>query len=407
MVMKKNCITARLRAFFLSKEHKMTSKAAYFDHGATSPLRKCAYKAMKPFLKFKFGNAASVHSSGQEAKHAVDAARDIIAGLLGVQSSEIIFTSGGSESIALSLIGAYTGNRHRGQHILTSPVEHGATIGVMDFLGDEMGAEIQIVNVDSDGIIKLDELESKLRDDTVLVSIMRVNNITGTIQPIEKVVKMCKGRDIIVQSDCVQSFGKIPTNLGTLGIDLSMASAHKFGGPKGIGFMYVRQGTHLKNMMATSHEFGSRAGTVNVAGVVGMATALEDAFEELPELMERLKGFRKRLFGCIKDVAPDAEINGSLEHCIPATMNIQLPGCEGEMLVYALDQAGIEASAGSACTSGATEPSHVLTAMGRSKVEALNTLRLSMGYSTSKKDIDKFVKEFPGVYERVKSKSVV
>jgi cysteine desulfurase len=403
----KNRITARIRAFFLSVGHNMNSKAQYFDHGATSPLRKSAYKAMKPFLKHKFGNAASAYSIGREAKHAVDAARDLIAGLLSVESSEIIFTSGGSESIALSLIGAYTGNRHRGRHILMSPIEHAATIGVLDFLKDEMGADIQIVSVDSDGIIKLDDFESKIRDDTVLVSIMRVNNETGTIQPVEIIVEMCKGKNIIVQSDCVQSFGKTPTDLRALGIDLAMASAHKFGGPKGVGFMYVRQGTYLKSLIPTSHEFGFRAGTVNVAGVVGMAAALEEASEELPELMERMKGFRERLFDCIKNVAPDAEINGSLEHCIPATLNVLLPGCEGEMLVYALDMAGIEASTGSACASGATEPSHVLIAMGRNKVEALNTLRLSMGYSTTRKEIDKFIREFPGVYERIKSKSVV
>ncbi len=385
----------------------MTTKAAYFDHGATSPLRKCAYKAMKPFLKHKFGNAASAYSIGQEAKHALDASRDIIADLVGAESNEIIFTSGGSESIALSLIGAYTGNRHRGRHILISAIEHAATIGVLDFLHDEMGAEIQSVSVDSDGIIKLDDFESKIRDDTVLVSIMRVNNETGTIQPIEKIVEMCKGKDIIVQSDCVQSFGKTPTDLAALGIDLAMASAHKFGGPKGVGFMFVRQGTHLKSLIPTSHEFGFRAGTVNVAGVVGMAAALEEATEELPELMERLKGFRERLFDCIKDVAPDVEINGSPKHCIPATLNVLLPGCEGEMLVYALDMVGIEASTGSACASGATEPSHVLIAMGRNKTEASNTLRLSMGYSTTEKEIDKFIKEFPGVYERVKAGSVV
>jgi cysteine desulfurase len=380
----------------------MTSRTAYFDHGATSPLRKSAFQAMKPFLEDKFANPASAHSMGLEARHALDGARDRIADILKVDSREIIFTSGGTEGIILSLVGAYIGNRHRGRHILTSSIEHSATLTILDFLKNEMGAEVETVDVDRDGILQLDDFERKLRDDTVLVSIMRVNNEIGTIQPVEKVAEICKLKNTIVHSDCVQSFGKIPTDLSRLNIDIAIASPHKYGGPRGSGFMYIRQGTYIKNICESSHEFGLRAGTVNIAGAVGTSVALQEAVNDLPELLPILADFRRQLLDCIMEVAPDASINGSPDICIPSTLNVYLPGCEGEVLVQALDMEGIETSAGSACHSGANEPSHVLTAMGRSRLEALSNLRLSMGYTTSQQDVDKFVKVFPGVYGRVR-----
>ncbi|MCX6645912.1 MAG: cysteine desulfurase family protein [bacterium] len=380
----------------------MTSTTAYFDHGATSPLRNSAYEAMKPYMMEKFANPASAHRMGLEARHALDSARDRIADILGVDSREIIFTSGGTEGIILSLVGAYIGNKHRGRHILVSSIEHSATLTILDFLKNEMGAEVETVDVDRDGILQLDDFERKLRDDTVLVSVMRVNNEIGTIQPIERISEICKLENIIVQSDCVQSFGKILTDLKKLDVDIAIASSHKFGGPRGSGFMYVRQGTYIKNICESSHEFGLRAGTVNVAGAVGTSVALVEAIVELPGLIPRLADFRRQLLYCINNTASDASINGSSDHCIPSTLNVHLPGCEGEVLVQALDMDGIEAGAGSACHSGANEPSHVLTAMGRSRLEALSNLRLSMGYTTIQEEVDRFIKVFPGVYGRVR-----
>lgn len=380
----------------------MTPGPAYFDNAATSPLRKSAYKAMKPFLNKKFANPSSAHQLGLETRHALDAARDLAAETLGVDPREIIFTSGGTEGIILSLVGAYTGNKHRGKHILTSAIEHDATHNVLAFLANELGAEVEIIDVDSDGILELDDLEKKLRDDTVIVSVMRVNNETGVIQPVEKVSEICKPKNIIVISDCVQSFGKITTDLKALDVDIAIASSHKFGGPRGCGFMYIRKGTYLKNICETSHEFGFRAGTVNVAGAVGTSYAISEAVGELPDLLPRLADFRRQLLDCIMKIAPDAHVNGLEDQTIPATLNVLLPGCEGEVMVASLDMEGIQASTGSACHEGATEPSHVLTAMGHDRMSTLSSLRLSMGYTTSQKDVDRFVKKFPGVYKRVR-----
>jgi cysteine desulfurase len=356
---------------------------------------------MQPFMMYHFGNPSSAHKVGLWARHALDAARDNIANILGVDSREIIFTSGGTEGIILSLVGAYIGNKHRGNHILTSSIEHSATLTILDFLKNEMDAEVETVDVNRDGILQIDDFERKLRDDTVLVSVMRVNNETGTIQPVERISEFCKLKNIIIQSDCVQSLGKIPTDLKKLDVDIAIASSHKFGGPRGSGFMYIRQGTYIKNICESSHEFGLRAGTVNVAGAVGTSIALSEAVSELPDLIPRLADFRRQLLDCINNTASNAIINGSLDHCIPSTLNVHLPACEGEALVQALDMEGIEASAGSACHSGANEPSHVLTAMGRSRLQALSNLRLSMGYTTTQEEVDSFIKIFPKVYERV------
>ncbi len=385
----------------------MTDKVAYFDHASTSPVRKSVVKAMKPFFRDKFGNASSPYAHGREARAAVDEARDRIAGALGADSREIIFASGGTESIILGILGAAIGNRHRGNHIITTAFEHHAVSAVFDFLGNEMGFDTEIAGVNSEGMVLLDELGSKLRDDTVLVSVMAVNNEVGTIQRIEDVIELCRPEGTIVHSDAVQAVGKIPLDFHEMDLDLGSASAHKFGGPKGVGFIYVKAGTYLKPICEGSHEFGIRSGTENVAGIVGMAVAVEEAVKELPRLGKKLSGFGERIWDCIKSCSPDAQINGSADNRVPAILNVHLPGCEGEMLVLALDRVGVEASMGSACTTGSIDASHVLRAMGLRKSEALSSLRISMGYSTTKAEVDHFLDVFPNVYERVLSASVV
>lgn len=383
----------------------MRDRSAYFDFGATSPVRKSALDAMMPYFRDMYGNASSPHKLGRASRAAVDDARDRIASCLGVKSREIVFTSGGTESIINEIIGAFAGNRHRGKHIVTSEFEHSATRGILKFLEEEMGAEVTFVGIDGKGHVRLDELKSALRDDTVLVSVMLVNNEVGIIQDLKSVTEMCAPGGILVQSDTVQAFGKTEVDLYGLNVDLACASSHKFGGPKGVGFIYIKEGTYLKPLCQGSHEFGMRAGTENVPGIVGMAVALEEALKELPELKVRLGGYRKRILDCIRDSNSEAVLNGDQEKCIAATMNVQLPGCETEMLVLALDRFGVYASMGSACHSGSAEPSHVLKSMGLSSIDALNSLRVSMGYSTTEDEVDLFCEVFPEAYKQVAGKA--
>jgi len=376
---------------------------AYFDHGSTSPLRRCAYEAMQPWLKEGYGNASSPYSLGRESRAAVDSARDLISFSLGVNSREIIFTGCGTESLVLTLIGAYIGNRHKGNHVITTTFEHHATHAIFEFLRDEMGAEFEMVNVDENGLVKLDELESMLKDDTVLVSIMGVNNEVGTVQDLYAISDMCRKRGIILHSDFVQTIGKHSFDLTKGAIDLACASAHKFGGPKGVGFFYIREGVYVKNYCEGSHEFGLRSGTENVAGIVGMASATEAAIRDLPDALEAASGFRDQIWDCINSTAPGASFNGDQNHAVPMTFNVHLPDCDGEMMVLGLDRAGVATATASACLTGATEPSHVLKAMGVPRKDALSSLRISLGWSSTQDEIDHFKEVFPDVYNRVRN----
>ena len=361
---------------------------------------------MLPYLTDRFGNASSPYCSGREARKAVDNARDRIAALTGADSREIVMTSGGTEGLILGIIGGAVGNRHRGNHIITSAFEHHAVEAIFDFLCREMGFESDMVGIDSDGIVRPDELENLLRDDTVLVSVMAVNNEIGTIQPIGKIVEMCSSREILVHSDCVQAVGKMPLDFNDLGVDIATTSGHKYGGPKGTGFIYIRAGTHIKPICEGSQEFGIRSGTENIPGIVGMSAALEEAVNEREGLEKKLLDYRSQIIDCILSTAPDAKINGNPDKCVTAILNMLLPGIEGEMLVLGLDREGVETSTGSACHSGSTEPSHVLSALGLSKIDAQSSLRISMGHSTTQDDVDKFKSVFPKVYNRVKASAV-
>jgi cysteine desulfurase len=380
-------------------------KIAYLDHASTSPTRDRAIRAMEPFEREIWANAASSHAMGLDARAALDKAREKVARLLGVGAGpgEIIFTSGGTESIVLSLIGAAVGNRHRGNHIITTSFEHHATHAVFEFLSQQMGFETSTVGIDHEGKVRLDELERSIRDDTILVSVMAVNNEIGTVQDIRKVVEICEPRGILVHSDFVQAPGKIPIDFHGLDLDLAIMSGHKFGGPKGTGLLYVKQGTQLRPVCPGSHEFGIRAGTVNLPGIVGLSVALGDAVEEMSEIVQRLRGFKQRLWEHVKSVAPEAEVNGSLEKSVESILNVRLPGCIGESLVLLLSRAGVMVSTASACQSESTEPSHVLKALGIDFLEALSSVRISMGYSTTEDEIELFMKVFPEVYERAKA----
>ncbi|HDS30755.1 MAG TPA: cysteine desulfurase, partial [Firmicutes bacterium] len=302
----------------------MVSQTAYLDHASTSPTRKSSVDAMLPFFSKNFGNASSPYLQGRESRKAIDNSKDKIASLMECDSREIIFTSGGTEAIIIALVGAALGNRHRGNHLITSAFEHHAVHAVFDFLRDEMGFETEFFGVDENGIIRLDELERKVSNDTVLISAMAVNNEIGTIQPINEIVELCAGKNILVHSDFVQAIGKIPLSLGKIGVDIANVSGHKFGGPKGIGFLYMKSGTYLKPICSSSHEFGIRAGTENVGGIAGIASGLEEAIRETPELENRLTGFRKRILDCIFSVAPDAKINGNPDKSVVSIINLRM-----------------------------------------------------------------------------------
>jgi len=390
------------RGIFISQMTQAQRQTAYFDHASTSPARQSVVRAMEPFHREIFANASTTHAQGLEARAALDKARERVACNVGADPCEIIFTSGGTESIILSLIGAAVANRHRGCHILTTAFEHHAVHAVFDFLRQEMGFETGIVGIDGDGMVRLDELEANLRDDTTLVSVMAVNNEIGTIQDIRAVVDMCASRGIIVHSDFAQTFGKMDVDFHEIGVDLAAGSGHKFGGPKGTGSMYVKEGTLITPLCKSSHEFGIRAGTVNVPGVVGLSIAVEDAASEAPEVVRRLAGFRDQLWNHIRTVAPDARINGAIEKTLPSILNVRFPGCNGESMLLMLSKAGIAVTTASACQSENPEPSHVLTAIGIDYLDALSSIRLSMGYSTTQDEIDYFVRVFPEIYERAK-----
>lgn len=381
---------------------KNNSAKAYFDHASTSPARDCAVKAMHEFHQLKYGNPLSKHLFGQEASIALEQARSRVAGCLNVDCKEIVFTSGATESIIISLIGAAIANRHRGNHIITTSFEHHATHAVCKFLKEEMGFEIDIIGIDHDGRIRLDELESKLRDDTILVSAMAVNNEIGTIQDIRRIVELCGTRRIAVQSDYVQAIGKIHVDLKRDNVDLAVGSGHKFGGPKGTGWLYIKQGTQIRPLIPGSHEFGIRAGTVNVSGVVGMSYAMEEAVSEVEEVSRRLGEYKMDLYSFIKENAPDAEVNGSLTCSVNAILNIRLPGCAGEKLVELFNREGVAISTASACQSGQEEPSHVLRALGIDYLDALSSIRISMGYTTVMEEVEHFKRVFPKVYKRAK-----
>ena len=386
---------------------------AYLDHGSSSPTRESAIRAMEPYYRKVYANAASNHAAGREARAALEMARERIASLVGADSREIIFTSGGTESIILAHVGlahvglahdgSVAGNRGKGNHIVTTAFEHHAVHAVLDFMRDQMGFEYEMIGIDADGMVRLDELEKAIRDKTVLVSVMSVNNEIGTAQEINKIAKLCQKKGIVFHSDFVQAVGKVPVDFHKLGVDLASVSGHKFGGPKGIGFLYMKQGTNLVPVCKSSHEFGMRAGTMNVGAAVGLSAALQEAVRDMHELTNRLHKYRQRIWECIQSIAPDARPNGSIEKSVPAILNVRFPGCSGESIVLMLDREGIECSTASACLSSDSEPSHVLKALGLSYLDALSSVRISMGYSTTREEIDYFCHVFPEVYRRAKA----
>jgi cysteine desulfurase len=360
----------------------------YMDHSATSPVAPEVLEAMLPYFSEKFGNASSLHSFGLEAKEALEEAREKVAGLLGANSEEIIFTSGGTESDNLALKGIAHGHRQKGMHIITSSIEHPAILEVCRVLEKE-GFEVTYLPVGSEGLIDSADLESAIRPDTILISVMHANNEVGTIQPIEEIGRIAAERDIFFHTDAVQSAGKIPVDVNRLGVDLLSLSGHKFYGPKGVGALYIRKGTKIESIIqGGGHEQSLRSGTENITGIVGLGRAAELAVQEMPQEMKRLTGLRDRLAGYVLDQVSESWINGSMAHRLPFNLNFGFKYVEGESLLLYLDAKGVAVSTGSACSSHKLEPSHVLRALGLAPQDCHGSLRITMGRSNTSDDVD-------------------
>ena len=378
---------------------------AYFDHNATTPVDPEVLQAMLPFLGQEFGNASSIHSAGQRARAAVEAARASVAALLGAKPSEIVFTSGGTEADNLAVLGTLAAADGAKRHLITSRIEHPAVLGACHALG-RRGVEISYLPVGRDGIVDPADVRKALRPETALISVMHANNELGTVQPVEEIGRIAAEADVIFHSDAVQSAGKLPLDVNQLGVDLLSISAHKLYGPKGVGALYVRTGTALEAQFHGGHdERDPRPGTENVAGIAGLGKAAELARRDLTEDAGRLRGLRDRLERELLAAVPEARLNGDAQRRVPNTANISFLGAGGEALVIALDLKGIACSTGAACSSGAIEPSHVLTAIGLSPLEARASLRISLGRGTTAGEIDYAVGVIPAVVERLRKLS--
>lgn len=376
----------------------------YLDHNATTPLCNEALEAMLPWLQHG-GNPSSIHEAGRRARAAIDDARDLLASLLGAKSHEIIFTSSGTESDNLALIGLARKHRHRGNHLITSATEHHAVLHAMEFLRDHENFDLTMLPVTKEGLIDPETVTAALRPETILVSIMTANNETGVIQPIEKLVTICREREILFHADAIQSFGKLPCFPKELGIDALSLAAHKFYGPSGAGLLWLRSGVSISKTQHGGFQEGERRpGTENVAAIVGMAVAAQVAVKEaaLGKEAARQKKLREQLWSGIQKIYPAAIRHGSAEQTLCNTLNVCFPNCDGETLLIGLDLEGVCLSSGSACMVGSIQPSHVLQAMGASEELAKTAVRFSLGRKTTEEEIEATLVALKKVLERQK-----
>jgi cysteine desulfurase nifS len=379
----------------------------YADNAATTQMSDSVLKAMMPLLTDIYGNPSSLHSVGQIAKEHLEAARETVAECIGADPKEIYFTSGGSEADNQAIrSAAYIGARKGKKHIISSKFEHHAVLHTLDALKKE-GFEVTLLDVYSNGIVKPEDVANAITDETCLVTIMTANNEIGTIQPIAEIGKICKEKGVLFHTDAVQAVGHIPVNVKDMNCDMLSVSAHKFHGPKGVGFLYARKGILLTNIIyGGAQERNKRAGTENMASIVGMAPAIKDATDHLKENAEKVTAMRNRLIDGLKGIER-SRINGDLEHHLPGTLNMCFEGIEGESLLLLLDAKGICASSGSACTSGSLDPSHVLLSIGVPVEIAHGSLRLSISEYNTMEQMDHIVKSVPEVVSYLRSISPV
>lgn len=381
-------------------------RRVYLDHSATTPVRPEVLEAMLPFLKDEaFGNPSTVYSYGREAKKALEEAREKVANLIGARPEEIFFTSGGTEADNLALIGTAAANEKKGRHIITSSIEHHAVLHTAQYLLRH-GFKVTFLPVTPEGLVRVEDVEKAITDETILISVMHVNNEVGTIQPIKEIGKLARERGIIFHTDAVQSVGKLPVNVDELGVDLLSASGHKIYGPKGIGCLYIRKGTKINPILyGGAQERKRRPGTENMPGIVGFGRAAELAGQELESEMERLQALRDKLIDGILTRIEDVQLNGDPRQRVATNANFSFRYCEGESILLSLDMKGICASSGSACTSGSLDPSHVLLAMGIPHEVAHGSVRMTLGRENTEEDIDYVLEVMPEIVARLRSMS--
>jgi cysteine desulfurase len=379
----------------------------YADNAATTKMSPAAVAAMVECLEKEYGNPSSLYALGQQARERLEKARGEVAAVIGAEPEEITFTSGGSEADNQALRTAAELGKKKGKtHIISTAFEHHAILHTLNRLEAE-GFSVTLLPVHEDGLVRPEELEAALREDTCLVSVMFANNEIGTVQPIAELGAVCKKHGVLFHTDAVQAVGHLPIDVNAMHIDLLSASAHKFHGPKGVGFLFARRGVALTNVIeGGAQERGKRAGTENVAGVVGMAAALKETAGKMDETAARLRPLRDRLIAGLSEI-PHAALNGDAEKRLPGNVNFCFEGIEGESLLLLLDDRGICASSGSACTSGSLDPSHVLLAIGLPHEVAHGSLRLSIGEYNSMEEIDHIIATVPRVVEYLRGMSPV
>ncbi len=377
----------------------------YLDNAATTQTSQAVVEAMMPYFTECYGNASSIYSIGTKSKEAINASREIIAGTIGARPEEIYFTAGGSEADNWALKATAEAYGSKGKHIITSKIEHHAVLHTCEYL-EKQGYEVTYVDVDENGVVKLDQLEKAIRPDTILISIMFANNEIGTIEPVREIGELAKKHGILFHTDAVQAYGQLPINVDELHIDMLSSSGHKLNGPKGIGFLYIRRGVKIRSFIhGGAQERKRRAGTENVPGIVGYGKAAQIAVETMEERTAKEAELRDYLIDRVLKEIPYTRLNGHRTKRLPNNANFSFQFIEGESLLIMLDMEGICGSSGSACTSGSLDPSHVLLAIGLPHEIAHGSLRLTLGADTTREDIDYVIDKVTGIVERLRSMS--
>ncbi len=380
-------------------------KLIYMDNSATTPVKKEVLETMLPYFSEKFGNPSSVYSLGSQSKVAVEESREKIAKAIGAKPKEIFFTAGGSEADNWAIKGIAYANKEKGNHIITSKIEHHGILHTCEYL-EKQGFKVTYLDVDEYGVVDLEQLKDSINDETILISIMYANNEIGTIQPVEEIGQIAKEKGIYFHTDAVQAVGHIKIDVNKLNIDMLSMAAHKFYGPKGIGALYIRQGVKIDPLISGGgQERNRRAGTENVPGIVGMGKAIELAYKDIEEKNQKLICLRERLIKGILDNIDHVRLNGHPTNRLPGNVNVCFEFIEGESLLLSLDMEGIAASSGSACTSGTLDPSHVLLAIGLPHEIAHGSLRLSLGDFNTEEEIDYVVEKLVDIVARLRAMS--
>ena len=381
-------------------------KTTYMDYSATTYVKPEVLDAMMPFFTEKFGNPSSFYGISRETKMAVDNARAQVAKAINCDPNEVYFTGGGSEADNWAIKGIATAHMKKGNHIITTKIEHHAVLHTCEFL-EKFGFEVTYLDVNEEGFVDLEQLEEAITDKTILVSIMFANNEIGTIQPIKEIGALCREKKVLFHTDAVQAVGSVPVDVKEMNIDLLSLAGHKLYGPKGIGALYIRRGVRIDNLIhGGGQERGRRAGTENIPGVVGLGKAIEIATENIEENRARLTVLRDKLIDGILERIPYARLNGPRgDKRLPGNSNISFEFIEGESILLSLDFEGICASSGSACTSGSLDPSHVLLAIGLPHEKAHGSLRTTLGAASTEEDVEKLLNELPPIIERLRNMS--